>query len=294
VTVRAIPALTCDNETDRRGAGNASTVLTHLSDLGGRGLGVSLPSNEEWRPIPGYEGRYDVSNQGRIRSWAWHKKRGTSRLKSTWPDDQGYLRVGLWDGERGVNAKVHAQVALAFLGPRPEGQVIRHLDGIRTNNTPENLRYGTPAENTADMFVHGNHVNVRKTHCRQGHPYDEENTRWWSRPTGPRRRRQGRTRGGTARRGAGGDQASTSPHGTTPTPTRCRPCQRTPRPRTQRPPPTSRSRRCGPCRTSERKLRDDPAHRRRQRRHHRTRPRRARRGRLVVAAGGLRGGARRA
>lgn len=58
--------------------------------------------------------------------------------------------------------------------------VVRHLDGNTENNTLGNLSYGTAAENTADSIRHGTnfavHVEARRTHCPQGHPYDATNT----------------------------------------------------------------------------------------------------------------------
>lgn len=50
---------------------------------------------------------------------------------------------------------VHILVAATFLGPRPEGQWVRHLDGVPAHSYLSNLRYGTPAQNSADMVQHG-------------------------------------------------------------------------------------------------------------------------------------------
>jgi transposase len=50
---------------------------------------------------------------------------------------------------------VHALVALAFIGPRPNGQVVRHLDGDKKNNRPDNLAYGEKWVNAADARRHG-------------------------------------------------------------------------------------------------------------------------------------------
>jgi hypothetical protein len=129
---------------------------------------------EEWRPIgeaPGYE----VSDQGRVRSW---KKFGGGPLpRIVKPHDTaGYWAVGLYTPSGRVPRTIHALVAEAFIGPRPEGMEVRHLDGDRRNNVPTNLRYGTRAENARDAVEHGTHRETRKTHCPKGHPYDEENT----------------------------------------------------------------------------------------------------------------------
>lgn len=110
---------------------------------------------EEWRDIPGYEGQYQVSNIGRVRSAGysytdtkgrnWNRK---PRILSPILNSYGYyaIRVGL-----GCNRKsllVHRLVAIAFI-PRIEGKdYIDHIDGVRTNNFVGNLRWCTIAENS--------------------------------------------------------------------------------------------------------------------------------------------------
>jgi hypothetical protein len=67
---------------------------------------------------------------------------------------------------------------LAFVGPCPEGQEVRHLDDNPTHNFwPENLAYGTHAENMEDIVRLGNHYKASMTHCSKGHEYTPENTR---------------------------------------------------------------------------------------------------------------------
>lgn len=130
-------------------------------------------SAEEWRPIVGWPG-YLVSDQGRVISM----KRKSPRVLHSFPDRRGgYPVVSLSTGGACRNAKVHVLVAAAFIGPRPEGMDIRHLDGDVTNNRPSNLRYGTRSENMRDALRHGTHAQARKTHCPSGHPYSPENTR---------------------------------------------------------------------------------------------------------------------
>ena len=118
---------------------------------------------EIWKPIPEYEGKYEVSNAGRVRSldrsvWCHgqtkagyfsHKKGRELRpgLAST-----GYPCVVLW---RGNTQKVHVLVALAFLGPCPVGCEVRHIDGSRDNPRADNLQYGTRKENIEDSKLHG-------------------------------------------------------------------------------------------------------------------------------------------
>jgi hypothetical protein len=128
----------------------------------------------EWRPVAGYEETYSVSSTGLVRS---HPRHGTlggilRPHQSKW----GYMNVLLTQNSKPWTVTVHLLVARAFLGPRPEGMETRHLDGDPTNNHASNLRYGTKSENARDRIRHGNHSNASKTHCKNGHPFDEENT----------------------------------------------------------------------------------------------------------------------
>jgi hypothetical protein len=131
---------------------------------------------EVWTAVPGLEGRYDVSNHGRVRSWLPWRGQSLPRVLAGWTDSYGYRKVGLYHGGAVATEKVHSLVALAFLGRRPEGLHIRHLDGDQLNNAVWNLAYGTAAENAQDRIRHGTSGKNRKTHCPQGHLYDDENS----------------------------------------------------------------------------------------------------------------------
>jgi len=136
---------------------------------------------ERWLPIPGYEGLYDVSDQGRVRSWhPWH---GTPvprvlALNLTGPKGpRRYLGAILCDKTSARSMKkAHLLVLLAFVGPRPADLQARHLDSNSTNNALTNLIYGTGTENTLDKIAHGTHRYASRTHCEHGHLYDEANT----------------------------------------------------------------------------------------------------------------------
>jgi hypothetical protein len=130
-------------------------------------------SEEEWRPIPGWEGAYEASNLGRVRSLRGGHRWGRVLKPHIRTTSGGYPQVSL--GLNGTTC-VHVCVAGAFLGPRPPGHQVRHLDGDPLNNRVENLAWGTPSENQHDKIQHGRHQEVNKTHCPQGHPYDEANT----------------------------------------------------------------------------------------------------------------------
>lgn len=95
---------------------------------------------ETWRDIPGYEGRYQVSNLGRL----WSKERG---LLSPFLSRGGYLVATLQRNGKRYGTGVHRLVAQAFI-PNPEDKPqINHKNGIRTDNRPENLEWVTCSEN---------------------------------------------------------------------------------------------------------------------------------------------------
>ena len=131
---------------------------------------------EIWKPIPGYKG-YEASDLGRVRSWRGRWGRTEPRLLALRLSN-GYPGVGLYkdDGVSRDARSVHSLVAQAFIGPRPEGYEVRHLNGDRTDNRLSNLAYGTPSENKLDAVSHGTHHMASRTCCAQGHPYDEDNT----------------------------------------------------------------------------------------------------------------------
>lgn len=107
---------------------------------------------ERWRAVPGWADLYEVSDQGRVRSL----QRGGPRLLRP-QGRRGYLRVALTSRPRGKPRRwrpVHQLVLEAFHGPRPLGQVARHLNGDRTDNRADNLAWGFPADNVADRVLH--------------------------------------------------------------------------------------------------------------------------------------------
>ena len=131
---------------------------------------------ETWKPVVGYEGYYEVSDHGRVRSVDrisknknGHLRRLSGQTRKTWKNKDGYPSVTLKVNGVQSNHYVHRLVLLAFVGQPPEGAEGCHNDGDRTNSHLENLRWDTRSENMYDMVRHGNHFQVSKSHCPHGH-----------------------------------------------------------------------------------------------------------------------------
>jgi len=108
---------------------------------------------EEWRPVVGCEGRYEVSSRGKVRSVAVDGTRLQGKEIKPYTNQRGYLRMDLYLS-RGPfkRVSVHTLIAEAFIGPRPAGYQCNHKNGIKTDNRPENLEWVTPSQNTTHAF----------------------------------------------------------------------------------------------------------------------------------------------
>lgn len=109
---------------------------------------------EVWRDAKGFEGRYKVSNHGRVRSVARVMVRKNGQplsLKSTtlssFLDAGGYPSVSLGSRSTRRNIAIHILVATAFVGDRPSGWEVNHIDGNKRNPKAENLEYVTRSGN---------------------------------------------------------------------------------------------------------------------------------------------------
>ena len=101
---------------------------------------------EEWRDIEGYEGRYQVSNEGRVRSLNYNHTWKTKELRTA-KNGSGYLQVVLCKNGKMKHHFVHRLVYEAFRGEIPEELVINHLDENPANNWLENLETCTQKDN---------------------------------------------------------------------------------------------------------------------------------------------------
>ncbi|HZZ81625.1 MAG TPA: HNH endonuclease [Gemmataceae bacterium] len=106
-------------------------------------------SVEEWKPVVGFESAYQVSNKGRVYSRYRHRQ---MKGHVNW---KGYAMVGLQKDGWGRKGFIHGMVAEAFLGPKPSGLVVNHIDGNKLNNWVGNLEYVTIAENNRHALATG-------------------------------------------------------------------------------------------------------------------------------------------
>ena len=102
---------------------------------------------EAWRDVVGFEGRYQVSSFGRVRSLFRYCKVLRGRNSS------GYRQVTLFDLQhKRFQVYVHVLVAEAFLSPRGLGMEVNHINHVRADNNLQNLAWVTRAQNVADAL----------------------------------------------------------------------------------------------------------------------------------------------
>jgi len=111
----------------------------------------------KWRPIPGFEGRYEVSDQGDVRSLL---KGRVLVLKPTWVERREgngvyYQKVGLYPGDGGKRMRlyVHRLVLTAFIREPGDGDEACHVNGDTQDNRLENLCWGSHSENLRESYL---------------------------------------------------------------------------------------------------------------------------------------------
>lgn len=114
--------------------------------------------NEQWKPIPGCEGRYEVSDQGRVKSLPFMQRyllrngveayrRTKEKVLSTRLINSGYIIVALYLDDVRATKTVHRLVAFAFCPGYAPGLDVNHKDGVKTNNAATNLEWLSRAKN---------------------------------------------------------------------------------------------------------------------------------------------------
>lgn len=136
-------------------------------------------STEQWLPIVGYEGLYEVSDLGRVRNVEYIDARGSvrrERMKRLAIDTSGHLQATLTKDGKKRRALVHRLVLEAFVGPCPDGMEGCHSpDPNPANNSLDNLRWDTHSENMRDTVRHGTNSRAALTECHRGHALVEPN-----------------------------------------------------------------------------------------------------------------------
>lgn len=116
---------------------------------------------EVWKDIPKYEGFYEISNHGRIRSVTRtvtftdsRKRTWKAKIKNLKKAKNGYYMTQLYKNGKFESFYVHHLVLLAFVGPCPEGMQCRHFpDNNRTNNNIWNISWNTSAQDAQDKIT---------------------------------------------------------------------------------------------------------------------------------------------
>jgi len=139
---------------------------------------ANLP-DEEWAYVEGYDGDYEISTLGRVRS----NKRGRSALRKVFDHPTGYRTINLV--KRGEGDKIHFEyvhrlMAKAFI-PNPNNYPdINHIDGIKHNNVISNIEWCTEKQNTQHAInVIGKHGSIK--HAEQGCINRALPTKWCNR-----------------------------------------------------------------------------------------------------------------
>lgn len=144
-----------------------------------------LTREERWLPVVGWEGLYEVSDQGRIRTvprtvrctnqhGGNHTRHISARIRKLGVTRDGYTQIVFGGASTPPPGQcksrvIHQVVLEAFVGPRPPGMEACHNDGDKSNNALSNLRWDTKKANEFDAVRHGARPDPNRTHCRRGH-----------------------------------------------------------------------------------------------------------------------------
>ncbi|MCV7434792.1 NUMOD4 domain-containing protein [Mycolicibacterium bacteremicum] len=144
------------------------------------------PKGEEWRPVVGFEGLYEVSSFGRVRSLDRLVPNGASRrlkrltgrmMRQHKVPPTNYLSVQMSKENFRERRRVHVMVLESFVGPRPAPEFDAcHNNGDPLDNSVGNLRWDTKVANAQDSLRAGTNRNASKTSCKRGHAFTPANT----------------------------------------------------------------------------------------------------------------------
>lgn len=106
-------------------------------------------SNEYWRINPRFPS-YEICSDGRVRRHLrYNNSNPDGSIRISPYGNHGYMGVSICENAKAVRVLLHRLIAETFLGPCPDGYVVNHIDGDKTNNGIDNLEYVTPEQNVA-------------------------------------------------------------------------------------------------------------------------------------------------
>lgn len=109
--------------------------------------------NEVWKPIKRYDGKYDISNFGRVRSFKTRNRK--PKILKQYKEANGYMRLGVSHNAKRDHISVHREVGIYFI-PNPDNKPnINHKDGNRENNHYSNIEWCTQSENIQHAYDTG-------------------------------------------------------------------------------------------------------------------------------------------
>lgn len=112
-------------------------------------------TDENWRPIAGYEGIYEISDNGQVKSLVTRWPSINNRILKHNKTTGGYHCLCLYKNKKRTSFLVHRLVALAFLAPCLSAHCVNHKDGNKDNNAVENLEWVTPLDNVLHALKKG-------------------------------------------------------------------------------------------------------------------------------------------
>ncbi len=127
---------------------------------------------EIWKPIDGTDGKYEVSNTGKVRSLNYYHRKTMMEMKTSL-DKYGYryITLRLGEGKKTTHFTIHRLVAKAFIQNQDGKLEVNHIDGNKQNNNVANLEWVTTVENRRHAWSIGLNERNRTASSERGKSY---------------------------------------------------------------------------------------------------------------------------